>query len=248
MLGIFNLFKSKKSNSGISQQKIKTMIKESCEKKLPVSITIDNNSTTFMSTLIAFDPEEKWLIIDTLIPDAGNKYLRESESLNVICNENNSVNSFSSGYIGEVTYETYPSVKIRYPETIEVVQRRNYVRVDPSIIKPIVISFESDKLSQIEINLPVRDISEGGVSLILPVDIGKQLSKGTIFNKVSISIPDRGKIITKGIIRSLLKGSPEKQICGVELVGLTEDQMDIIYRYVVERQKEKLRKAKKIGS
>lgn len=248
MLGIFNLFKNKSSNSGINQQKIKTTIKEFCEKKLPLSITIDNNHTTFMSTLIAFDPEEKWLIIDTLIPDAGNKYLKESEYFKITCNQNNSVNSFSSSYIDEVTYSTYPSIKIRYPETIEIVQRRSYVRVDPSITKPIVISFESGKLSQLEINIPVRDISEGGVSLILPVDIGKKLSKGTVFDKVSISIPDRGKIITKGIIRSLLQESSEKQICGVELLGLTEDQMDIIYRYVVERQKEKLRKAKKISS
>ena len=247
-MSIFSLFKSKGSKGGISRHEIKAKIKGFCEKKLPVSINIDNHSTTFISTLIAFDPEEKWLIIDTLIPDSGNKFLKESGSLKIVCNEKNSVNSFLSSYIDEVTYETYPSIKITYPETIEVVQRRSFVRVDPSVMKPIMISCEVEKLPQLEINLAARDISEGGFSLILPVDMGRQLNKGTILDKVSITIPDRGNVTAKGIVRSLLKSTSDKYICGVELIDQTEAQMDMIYRYVVERQREELRRAKRIKS
>jgi len=158
------LFKDKDSKGGLSQREMKQKIMAFCEKKVPASVKVGDHSITFMSTLIASDPGEKWLIIDTLIPELGNKYLKESDSIQIVCSENNIVHSFSSTYIEETTYETYPSIKIAYPGSMEVLQRRSYVRVDPSISNPLIISCKVKRRPQLDINLPVRDISEGGLS------------------------------------------------------------------------------------
>jgi len=240
------LFKDKDSKGGLSQREMKQKIMAFCEKKVPASVKVGDHSITFMSTLIASDPGEKWLIIDTLIPELGNKYLKESDSIQIVCSENNIVHSFSSTYIEETTYETYPSIKIAYPGSMEVLQRRSYVRVDPSISNPLIISCKVKRRPQLDINLPVRDISEGGLSFNIPGDIAKQLRLGMIFDEISFSIPESGDIKTKGVIRSMFKGQGEKYICGLEFIDQTNAQMDMIYRYVVKRQMEELRSAKRI--
>ncbi len=248
-MGIIDLIKKKigasDSPSLLERWEVQSALKECCEKKVTATVLIHEYPLEFLSLFLNANPDNKWITIDLLKPDLGNRYIEKSKSIQVLYNLNGMKYTFRSSYIEETNNE-YRAIKISYPKKINNTQRRQYFRVEPPIEDTILISAKVYKESPYELKGPMRDISEGGISFIIGKESAVKVALGDILDHLCINLPGPGEIITRGAVRSVFEGRGNKFICGIEFLGLTDDQISRIYRYVVERQKDTIKRLGKV--
>jgi c-di-GMP-binding flagellar brake protein YcgR len=91
----------------------------------------------------------------------------------------------------------------------------------------------------------MRDISEGGLSFNMPHETAKKLRKGDKLNPFRFTLPGAAAIETKVVVRNIFQVEDRKFTCGVEFIELTNEQLSEIYTYVVDRQRDKIKRQAK---
>lgn len=244
VFGFMKAFGFNKEPDSLRSWEISSNIKECCEKKISVAVTIDEHAIEPMSMFLEMNPKKKYIVIDSLTPDVGNKYITKSEKLTISYHLNNLGYSFDSTFIDKITKEGFPAIKVSYPENIKTGQKRKYFRVEPSLDEPVNASIRFDEDSEVASQYELRDISEGGFSFVAEEDFVLTLKKGMVFQEVRFDLPGHGAIKTKGVVRGQFKIMGERYACGIEFIDMKEADMNKIYRYVVSRQREELSKLK----
>ncbi len=247
-MGIFNFLSNsgtkKKRASSLARWEVDSNLKLCSQQNTSLSLTIDEHVIEPISMFVEVSPEKGWIIIDRLVPEGGNKFIENSQSLKVSYTLNDIGYEFDSTFMGRVKKDGYDALKISYPENIRTTQKRKYFRVAPSVTQPVVISIKATGNEPLDIKRLMRDISEGGISF--PVNASEdfllQLKQEKRLDVIHFTLPGQEPIKTKGIIRGIFKTEGGISVCGVEFIDLKEADMAKIYRYVVERQKEELKK------
>ena len=230
--------------SRFEKWEMQSAIKECCKKKLLASIRIDGCKLDFLSMLIDSNPDKKWITIDRLKPVLGNSHIKASKSLLVSFILNGISQSFHSNYISD-TGDAGGIIEISYPGKIESTQKREHFRVKPAIEDNISIHTAARKETLLEINAPMVDISEGGLSFSIPPETAMKLRKGDKLSPFRFTLPAAAAIETKGIVRNIFQSVNRQFICGVEFIELTNEQISEIYTYVVDRQRDKIKRQAK---
>ena len=248
-MGISNLLNMKsRARNNISRFKkweTQSTIKECCKKKLGASIRIDGYKLDFLSMFIDLKQDKKWITIDRLNPLPGNSQIKTSKSILVSFTLNGISQNFHSRYITD-TGDVGKTIKISYPDKIESTQKRAYFRVEPAIEDSISIYTAAERDTLLEINATMTDISEGGLSFNIPPETAMKLKEGDTLSPFRFTLPDAATIDTKGLIRNLFQNADKQFTCGVEFTELTDEQISDIYTYVVERQRDKIKRQAKV--
>ncbi len=243
-MGLLDIFKKRSGSetSPIEEWETRSKIKRCCDNRYTVSVEIDEHAVEFMSIFLECNPDKGWIMIDRLVPEKGNEYIGKSKSLRVTFRDNGVIHSFDSRYLGSVSGGK-GGIKIAFPVRIEAAHRREFFRVEPSLKNPVTIHVIVDDDPPLEFETAMRDISEGGLSFRVGEETFLSLKPGRHLKEIRFSLPVRGTIRTKGIIRAAYTEENEKiYTCGVEFLELTDSQMNKIYQYVVDRQREELKK------
>ena len=247
-MGIGDILNMKsRARNNISQfekWEMQSTIKEVCKKKLRASIRIDGYKLDFLSMLIDSNPDKKWITIDSLKPILGNSHIKTSKSLLVSFTLNGISQSFHSSYITD-TGDVSGTIKISYPGKIESTQKRDHFRVEPAIEETVSIYAIAEKETLLEINAPMRDISEGGLAFNIPPETARKLKKGDKLSPFRFTLPGAATIKTKGVVRNIFRAGDKQFTCGVKFIELTNEQLSKIYTYVVERQRDKIKRQAK---
>lgn len=230
--------------SRFEKWEMQSAIKECCKKKLTASISVDEHRLDFLSMFIDSNPDKKWITIDRLNPVLGNSHIKTSKFLLVSFILNGISQSFHSSYITD-TGDVDGIIKISYPGKIESTQKREHFRVEPAIEDSISIYTTAKKETLLEINAPMVDISEGGLSFNIPHETAMKLREGDKLSPFRFTLPGAVTIETKGVVRNIFKTVNRQFTCGVEFIELTNEQISEIYTYVVDRQRDKIKRQAK---
>ena len=115
-------------------------------------------------------------------------------------------------------------------------ERRRYLRVNPSMSNPIMstIHWNGQELNDI----PVRDISLGGVALNLSTD-NAEPSVGSHFSDMNFFLPNHGVIIASGIVRRVETDTSSNEVCcALEFTRVPTSSDRLLYQYINARQRE----------
>ena len=208
-----------------------------CQKNIQLTVTLDERPTTYKSIFLEVGSYNNFVVIDALIPEHGNHLLKTSGKIRIDYAIEGIMYSFDTKFI-ETKVERFPSVKIAFPTLIKKIQRRKHFRVSPPIDKPIIV-----KLTE-GINERVTDISEGGLSIYTHLT-ERESAIGKVFENTMFRFPAANhNIITKAIVRNLIKGEGEavKNKCGMEFMDMRLQDKDLIASYVLTRQREIIQK------
>jgi c-di-GMP-binding flagellar brake protein YcgR len=130
-----------------------------------------------------------------------------------------------------------PSLHLTWPEKIERIQRRNYVRVD--VMVRVVVTPE-DRPNR-PLSGSTTNLSAGGARIVLP----ELLTAGTVLT-VHLHLPDAGvRECTARVIRSGETEGARAALAywsAVEFVKITENVRKDITKYVFDIQREQLRR------
>lgn len=230
--------------SRFKKWEMQSAIKECCKKNLTASIIVDGHKLDFLSMFIDSNPDKKWITIDRLKPLLGNSHIKTSKSLLVSFTLNGISQSFHSSYITD-RGDAGGIIEISYPGKIESTQKRDYFRVEPAIEETVSIYATAEKETLLEINAPMRDISEGGLSFNIPPETAMKLREGDKLSPFRFTLPGATTIETKVVVRNIFQAGDKQFTCGVEFIEPTNEQLSEIYTYVVERQRDKIKRQAK---
>lgn len=196
----------------------------------PLVISFPERSQRFQSYLVAINRERGLLALDELVPNDGERFLKNGEPFKV--------EGFHDGV--RIAWECQGSVQIGeldgarcywsgLPNEVIYHQRRNAFRAPLKKGQLLSVELAGDKLSS-PIKGQLLDISATGCKLRLPGDLSGRLQPGQIYERLSIQL-SLGAISTGAELRHL---SYDDKL-GTTFVGIRFYRMDGLAQRNIER-------------
>lgn len=137
------------------------------------------------------------------------------------------------------------------PDRLLRLQRREYFRLEPPHTQPIMCTLSATTAASTPrtLELPLSNISGGGVSLVAPTDLADLFPRDALFKECRLEIPEEGVILVNLRVRKTIEISPQSGHrslrVGCEYIGLPALRLAMIERYITRIERE--RKARDTG-
>lgn len=241
--------------------RIQVIIDSIIKERRMLEVAVDERIQIFSSSCIIEKGtfrNSPCLVLDTLIPKLeGIRALEDASTLLIGFRLNEVPHTFESKFffVGD---ENSPTVTISYPEVVYIHQFRGAYRLSPTLSEPIQVKVEMFKVKEkqgealdakvepetvekiVEEGNIVEDLSMEGMAFLTK---NPKLTNGTeIF--VDFWVPGVGNFETKAVVMNLGRTESVKYPfkCGVSFMDLTRADMDRIYRYILAKQREEIKK------
>ncbi len=234
---------------------LQNLIHTTIKQKSRIKLKINNKGQSYSSSIIKIESMlgSHTLILDSLFPPEGNDKIQYSKFVNAEFNIKETDKSkmhipysFESNYIDHKEYDNFDAIRLTFPNSINRGQKREFLRIEPSINNPLFIKFEVNhkKMTQ-----KIENISAGGVCFYTNL-VKTVLWPGKRIEKAIITLPDKSQIKCPIIIRSLLQNSEPVIIdgkryfhnCGAQFMGISNNTRDHIIKYVLEKERNELKR------
>lgn len=150
-----------------------------------------------------------------------------------------------------ITHKGTPAFRSALPETLLRLQRREYYRLSTPIATPVRCRLliprpDAPPLPQ---ELPLLDISGGGIGLMVDPDHRDDFLPDTTFRDCRIDLPEEGVLVCNLIVRNAFEattktGHPHLRV-GCEFDNLPGTRLSMVQRYITRIERE--RKARMAG-
>jgi DNA-binding response OmpR family regulator/c-di-GMP-binding flagellar brake protein YcgR len=204
-------------------------IREISELMVPVTATI-NDTIELPNCLLFYKTGNSRELLVQAKPD---KYPKTGE-ICITCAYSKALYLFKSKIIGIKKIDSkYVYLRIKFPETIAIEERRRFIRVRPSEKEPVYMQFLlADKR---RVTVEAMDISGGGISCVLPNNLAK-FKTGNSFH-AAITLPIFGEIQAWVTILSMNRLFNMVRI-GMVYSIMSEPSHSCIMSYVTTREQD----------
>jgi c-di-GMP-binding flagellar brake protein YcgR len=225
----------------------KTVMKQ----KIRFQVRLNGRRRSYDSSLIEVRHDR--LYIDALFPEEGQALIASSRFIEVDFMLREAIGdfrhipyAFRSAYLESVSIRGYPGVRIAFPERIRRHQRREYLRISPPVQQPLHVRLTVDGA---EVQEKVANISGGGLGFY--TRLGREvLWPGRQIQSAGIDLPNGARISCAVTVRKhalndrtiMADRKPCPYYCGIEFTGADEQVRETVVRYVIERERDELRR------
>lgn len=204
----------------------------------PLIISFPERSQRFQSYLVAINRERGLLALDELVPNDGERFLKNGESFKV--------EGFHDGV--RIAWECQQDVQIGeldgarcywsgLPDEIIYHQRRNAFRAPLKQTQLLSVELAGDKLKG-GIQGQLLDISATGCRLRFQGDLGSRLQAGQVYERLSVKLPF-GTISTAAELRHLsYDEKKDTSFAGIRFYRMDGLAQRSIERFVYQVQRE----------
>lgn len=230
---------------------IRAILRRALRQKVRLRVRLNARRRSFISLFV--DIGSDTITIDALFPDEGSQLVESADFLTVefMLRETEAErlyipHFFIASFIRFDVVRHMPALRLTMPALIKRVQRRQYLRIDPPVAQPLTVRFHIDGQ---DVQEKIANISGGGVGFFS--NMAGDLWRGRTLPEVSVALSDstiiRSAITVRLIERIdqpvLIDNQARHFFCGAEFAGIDERQRDQIIQYVIEREREELRRA-----
>lgn len=216
-----------------------------------ITIYIDGGRSFFISSILGVDEAAGNLFLDLANSEEIRRLTERSPELILtgILDKVSIQLRVNNQYAG--THNGRPALGIPQPKALLRLQRREYFRLETPHAPPLqckLSRLREDNTVQ-TFNLPLLDISGGGVSLMGKADQADQFLPGSIFPDCRLEIPGDGFIAVNLYVRKIgaqeTRGGQNFLRIGCEFVSLPGTRLAQIQRFITRVERE--RKARASG-
>ena len=239
------------------------IIQAACEKNAGLEIVVerDGRPAKYSSRFLLAVPKENdmRLVVEQGSEEGHMMKYRENEEIEAVFHVGGERFAFDSRVIGRCVFplnnqQKVPAFVLRYPEDLESRQRRAHYRVPLGVADQVTMAFL--ELGGREVLAEtcriytgvISDISAGGLAVLTRQRLPASMAAGAHV-AMSFQIPGEPEHINLGgIVRNVRRNEDgSSRLLGVEYVRAdgdvqTRQQIDLIQRFVVRRQREILKK------
>lgn len=217
-----------------------------------ITAYIDDGEQFFLTSVLAIDFAERKILLDPAQHEDNKAPALAARQITLVTNLDRI----------KIQVRLYPLEKWQYqgqnllaaplPEAILRLQRREFFRLEPPLSTPIFCKLathsEKDGTSR-TFELPLSDISGGGVSLIATVDLAHYFERDTLFQNCRLDLPGDSVILVNLRVRKAIelseRNGEHSLRVGCEFINLTGARLGQIERYIARIERE--RKARDSG-
>jgi flagellar brake protein len=216
-----------------------------------VSAYLDSGETFFLTGVIAVDEKNRTFLIDApnnpqhLAAALAAKRLTLTASLNRVKIE------IRPGNIRAGEHQGLPCLIAAIPERIVRMQRREFFRVEPLVSQPAHCLVTLPGSNSGEIQLPVVDVSAGGLGLLGKASMQPDFTPGLALNASRLQIPEAPELLVdlrvcKAFLYAARNGLEHLHI-GCEFVNLSIGRQSQVDRYIARLERERKSRQSRLG-
>lgn len=217
-----------------SRREILAILQNVIDRRALVTLYFNQGENQVVTTLININPEFEELVFDSAMHDDINRRIVQSRAITFVAFVDQIKVQFRTQAAELTTFEGRSALRIRLPESVLRLQRREAFRVNAPKEAPL----------QCEIDLPeggkthfmVNDLSVGGMGIFAgPTTF--EFKSGAVFDNCCIDLPDHGLLTTSIEIRHSTGFARDEQgksryHYGCQFLNLAGPVINLIQRYI----------------
>ncbi len=215
-----------------------------------VTLYLDDGAKFFLSSVVAVDEENGLIFLDPSNHPEFAQQALAAQQVTLSATLDRVKIQLRLPALHSGTWEDTPVLSAPLPIQLLRLQRREFFRLETPHVPPLRCKLAARHHSGVEVfDLPLFDISGGGLSLIGKVEHAEKFSLGELFQDCRLEIPGESVLSVNLRVREILKietVSGEHQLrLGCEFVSLPGTRLTLIERYITRLERE--RKLRQIG-
>jgi c-di-GMP-binding flagellar brake protein YcgR len=225
-----------------SRFEIVSLLRAVADARIPVTIYFNQGVEFIVTNVLDVNPEFEELILDLGADDAANQRLLESARMTVVAFLDHIKLQFQAQRAEETVHEQLPALRIRLPEVLLRLQRRDFYRIRTPVARPAAASVPDPSDPGRRLSLRIFDLSCGGVALVAG-ESDAPLAPGTLLQDCRIDLPEVGALNTALEVRSAAKheegARKNLRRYGCQFVGLPPALTSAVQRYITRTERER---------
>lgn len=220
-----------------SRVEVVTLLRELVRSRSRVTVHAGNG---FLATLLlAVNPEFEELVLDCSSDPAANALLVRADTLEFVTSLDRIRIQFRTHRAEPTLLEGLPALRVRMPESVVRLQRREFFRVATPVAKPLMCAVPDPKDPRDTLSLRLIDLSAGGLAVLLPAGHAPW-ALGTELEGCSLELPEAGRVVFNASVRSIaLHARPPATRVGCAFVKLPGHAHKLIQRQILAMERER---------
>jgi c-di-GMP-binding flagellar brake protein YcgR len=217
-----------------------------------ITVHFDHGKSFLLTTLLAISTDNEGLIFDIGSDEEMNRKALAATGKLILTTSIDKVKvQFSLSKLTSIQHEGRTAFRSGLPAEVLRLQRREYFRLSTPIATPVrcVIPMQRADGTALTTEVPLIDISGGGVGLMVMPAQKELFPIGVVFRDCRMTLPDEGILsATLGLRNSFevttRTGTPYLRV-GCEFIDLPGSRLSLVQRYITRIERE--RKARLSG-
>ena len=195
-----------------------------------------------ITSMLGFSPEKNHAYLDVSVDEKVNSRIVDSIHV-TFATQSGILVKWHSTHVSRVKLPDGTALSILVPAVIQRIQRREYFRLPiPQGSNGLVCRIP---LSEEVLDVPIRDMSAGGIGIVLQEHLLSAFSQGAVLEGCNIEFPDIGMVRFKlkvcgTRIAQKTQGVHNLYHIGMEFMGLSRGTSNVVQRYMIQLEGEKI--------
>jgi c-di-GMP-binding flagellar brake protein YcgR len=227
-----------------SRREIIDVLEDIVERGALVTLFFAQGDEFFVTNLLHVNPEFEELVFDRAPGEAMSERLLQSSRMTFVTLVEQIKVQFTAQHAEPTSFDGKPALRIRLPDSLMRLQRRNFYRVPAVKSAPLIC--EIPLSGGAPARFSIGDISVGGVAVIAG-PVTAEIRHGAVFHNCSIALPGHGSFTVSLEIRNNIgvamhAKEPVGQRYGCQFLNLEGPVLSLLQRYInqLERNRRSL--------
>ncbi len=223
-----------------SHVEVVTLLRSLVRARSRCSVQFGEGAQDFLATtLLAVNPEFEELVFDCGSDPVANGRLQRAAALEFFTSLDQIRIQFSTHAAEPTIHERLPALRVRLPESVVRLQRREYFRVATPVVKPLLAAVPDPKDPRRTLQLRLLDLSVGGFAMFLPEGEAPP-ALGSELEGCSLELPEAGRVIFNASVRSVaIHSRPPGTRIGCAFLRLPGQAHKSIQRQILAMERER---------
>lgn len=234
-----------------SRREVIALLRNMSECNQLIHMVINHGADTIVTSILEVDVDNNTVILDCASTATMNHRILESEKISFEAVFDNIRILFTASAAQGIQYNDLPAFVIALPTDVVRLQRREFYRVMTQVTSPVycLIPIKDNDSELIQLQLPLHNISGGGVSLLDEKKI-IDVTQGRHYENCTIDLPSGTINITLEIRNSVeitLTNGKVIQRIGCRFVVPSNGALSVIQKYITKLERDQNAKATGLG-
>ncbi|MEI7611301.1 MAG: flagellar brake protein [Betaproteobacteria bacterium] len=234
-----------------SKTEIVSVLRTLIQKGALVTVHFDQGYSFLLTSLLALTADNNGFILDLGSDSEMNRKALLSNKLILTTVVDKVKIQFKLNGLTTTQHEGRAAFLAKLPEALLRLQRREFFRLSTPIATPINLVTELNRAdgSTMNLDVPLLDVSGGGIGLMAVPDLAELFTKGESLSNCKINLPEEGLLVVTLFIRNMFdvttRSGAQYVRVGCEFVDIPSARLNMVQRYITRVERE--RKARLSG-
>ncbi|MBS1229392.1 MAG: YcgR family protein [Proteobacteria bacterium] len=228
-----------------SKSEILALLRALIQKRSMITVHFDHGRSFLLTTIIALSDDNREFILDIGSNEDMNRRALLADKLILTTIADKVKVQFSLNKLSPTQSGGGPAFLAKIPEQLLRLQRREFFRLSTPVANPLKLcaTLTGADASVQQLELPLMDLSGGGVGLVARPDQAELFKRGDTLKDCQIMLPDEGLLVATICVRNIFEVTTRIDShffrLGCEFIGLSPARSTLVQRYITRVERER---------